>query len=378
MDLRAKIQAIRMQISMPDKVSRAFSDLEKLLRKEFPVLLTSFMTQKASYQKNEQEFLDGVIRMEDHRIEYRKVVKALNHLLDRILEADRKLSIGDLHKGSDLSIVSCDRKEVLKQFSLSFDRKEEEGRRSFFYLISGQRFSQADSLVKRLITTLKEDKISVKYTGFDQILIREIDIGRGDNPKDGYYFFRKAFNKQIRPQVKTLDTFARNIDRHYPAYQGAIYVPFAFRINFQEESWTNVKRLIQWIATEFAVLRNESNRKFVFFLIVHLKETIGRRRNRKIWFSSGRRKPAQKLFLEKLQTLDVPDLGITVLPPLSRVSLADLDDWYRHYEPNEALRVQKLEQLVKSLGGGNQWDMSYVEMELARVVSEFRERKFGI
>ena len=377
MDLRPEIQSIRMQISMPERVEVAFSRLEQILLQHYPELLTSFATHQAAYHKNEFENIEGTIHTQVYRVEYRKVIRAFNHLLDRILAEERRLSGAGIRKGSDLSIVSCDRKDIIKRFSISFDTREEAGVHTIFYLLTGRKFGQADSLVKRLITTLKEDREGVKYPGFDQIVIRDVDLSPGDSLQDARFFFRKAFNRNLRPQVKSLAEFAVNIEQSYPAYRQSVYLPFAFRVNFSENDLNTVEALIQWLVTDFCRADQTARRKFIFFFILNRKGDA-RRRSIWPWFRRQGGKMSFREYQRKILSWQNPEEGIIVLPNLSRVKYEDLDDWYKHYEPNEALRTEKLRQLVRDLGGGSEWNMSQVELELAKIVRAYQERKHGI
>ncbi len=119
------------------------------------------------------------------------------------------------------------------------------------------------------------------------------------------------------------------------------------------------------------------DRVFIFFIIVNL--TDRRRNKRESWFGFGKRRKsfADKL-LPMLEPLESLETGVTVLPPLARVAYEDLDDWYKAYESNEALRVRKLEEIIRNLGGEGPWDMSYVELELEKVVREYQNKRFGL
>ena len=378
MDFKPEIQSIRMQISMPERAEDAFSRLHQLLEQQYPELVGLFTIHQAAYRKNEQENIEGTIRIEDYRVEYRKVIRAVNHLLDRILLEENRLAGATLRKGSDLSVISCNRKEIIKRFSISLDTAEEAGRNMAVYLLMGRKFGQADSLVKRLITTIKEERQAVKYAGFNQIAIRDIDLGSEDRIQDACFFFRKAFNRHLRPQVKSLADFARNIELKYPAYRRADYIPFAFRISFYEANLPLIESFLQWLAGNFCRLDDErERRKFVFFFVLRRKEET---EHTSIWsrIVKKNRRMAFRVYRQKVLSWQNLDDSIVVLPNLARVRYEDLDDWYKHYENNEALRTEKLRELVRNLGGGTEWNMSQVELELEKVVRAYRDRKFGI
>ena len=380
MDIESQINSLRLKFTQNHEREAGLMELQTLINNQFPQLITPFMTVLAAYQKNENENNQGIISGSVYNLTFNQSIQRFNALMDRILEEERRL-YGDNAEGiNELSIFQCDRRNIVKHFDQRFEEKEDWGHHIQFYLIYAQKYAQPESLVKRLISSLKEEKGSVKFGDLDSNAVRHIEIGRGDNNKDGPYFFRKAFNKRIKPQVKLLEQFDSNVDQHYPRFQGAQYLPFAYAINYHPESFSVVKHLINWLLNTFCNLKSPS-RRYVFFLIIDPKEINESPPKRSGWFNRSKKRNItandQKTF-QLLKEFEQGDERMTVLPQLTKIRLEDIEDWYRKYESNEIKRDEKIREIVQNLGGGDSWDMSHVERELDKLVQEILNQKFGI
>ena len=63
---------------------------------------------------------------------------------------------------------------------------------------------------------------------------------------------------------------------------------------------------------------------------------------------------------------------------MTKVQREDLDNWFQFYENNQTIREEKVNQLIKDLGGGTEWHMSDVEKELDKIVREYQNEEMGI
>jgi hypothetical protein len=291
--------------------------------------------------------------------------------------------------GSDLASVSCDRKSIIKRFDLSFERAEESGQAVAPFLLLEQPYGEAESLVKRLITNLEESRKGVKYPGFSQIRIEEVEMDGSESPQDGQTLLRKAFNRHLSAhQIRSLADFAEQIQGKFPLFSNFAYLPFAFKIKIPAASWSGLAEpFLRWMITDFLKVDAASapKRMFICFFIIHLTGMPKAKPSGGGLFGGlfGQNKPAEPAetdLFKKLEALSRPGdpVPVTVLPPLTKVDRQDLDDWYRQFEPNQSLRDKLVDALVLRLPKTEPWNMSEVEAALRHIVEAHRNRARGI
>lgn len=298
----------------------------------------------------------------------------------------KKLAV---HLRSDLASVSCDRKSIINRFDTGFERAEESGQTVVLFLLLEQPYGEVESLVKRLITNLAETRKGVKYAGYENILIETVEMDGTESLQDGQILFRKAFNRHVSAhQVRSLKEFATMLPIQFPLFGNASYIPFAFKLKAPSTAWdVLVAPLMRWAITDFLSAPDPTvpKRMYICFFILELTSTKkGKVSEGGFWGGLfGQNKPLQDPdagLYAQLESLagSYPPLPVTILPRLTKVDRRDLDDWYRQFEDNQALRDKLVDQLVQKLPKSETWNMSDVEAELRKIVEAHRNRERGI
>ncbi len=382
MDIPQIIQNIRQMLRRPDLIPKAFQELEILLHTHFPHRQSLLTPLVAAYRKNEEDYtVARIIDREYYDREFQRILNGVEKLLETLLEEHQRLSGKGIQLGSELAVVSCNRQEILKRFWLNFEEREKENQPLHLYLLAEQKYDQADSLVKRLITDLKEGRQAVRYPGFDQIEIGELDIGDNEDLEESRFFFRRLFNKGLPAQVRSLHEFADLIDAQLPAYRPYHFVPLAFKLNMTQTAWEkNGVATLEWITQSFCRLDTSVGRTFVLFFILNVRKKTARSGLLGGLLGKKKKKPASEQDIHQaLQRFSATCAEPpTVLPPLTLVDREDLLNWYKRYENNQLTREKKVDALIQKLPRGTEWPMSYVEEVLAEIVEEFQNASFGI
>ncbi|MFZ4427989.1 MAG: CHAT domain-containing protein [Saprospiraceae bacterium] len=292
--------------------------------------------------------------------------------------------------GSDMAIVNCNRKEILRQFELGFERAEDSGQSVASFLLLHQPYGESESLVKRLITHLAENRKAVKFPGFDKIDIETVELDGIESRHEAEHFVRKAFNRQLGAnKLRYLNEFIKQMGAgELPPFSNAGYIPLAFNIKFRAAAWpTLVNPLLEWLFADF--LKPDADmppkQMFVcFFILEPLRQNKGGTTGSSSFLEKlmGKTKtgptPDDELYRQMMESLlrSSAQIPVIALPKLTKVYRQDLDDWYRPYEPNEAHRDilvgQLIEKLPKSTEG---WDMSHVEIQLRHIVEAHRNNE---
>ncbi len=302
---------------------------------------------------------------------YQPLLDALDERIRALRQPHKNLQIT-----GELAAHCCDRREILSRFDARRERFTQDGASLQAYLLADQKYGEAESLVRRLITHLKEDTRidTLKYHSFDQITIELVDFHAGENDEDFRFALRKAFNRGLQQQAASLHDFIQNPP---PAFQPFKYLPFAFKIRMQAEIWEKGgESALEWFVQTFCSLPTDSAKKVFLFFIVEISSPEEQPAWKRLFGKSGPTLTAQdavNAFAEH------PDRRrcCTALPPLRLVDKQDLLDWYRDFEDNEILREQKTQALIAQLGGGDKWPMSRVELELKKIVEQANHTKNG-
>ena len=283
---------------------------------------------------------------------------------------------------SEYNKISCDRVQLIKFFWRKFVWKEEEGFTNHFYFMIGQRFGQANSLVKRIITELSWERQGVKYQGFDEIEPISLRISGSETSNDLQLDFRRLFNRflSLRRHVKNVNELVKNIDTHYNHLKKHEFIPVFIELTIPPGSWQeNVANTIEWFTNSFVGKRAEKGPQFISFFIISVLGKPVKKKVRFNWIRRTRNKPiAEDTFRKVLEDFINKIEHATLLPALVKVSKADLNDWYKRFENNEKEREKKVDMLEKRLPGNEPWSMSDVEIELKRIVENNQNKTFNI
>lgn len=300
-------------------------------------------------------------------------------LLDALDEHIRALSSipPGLVITGQLAAHCCDRREILARFDRRRDQLTAADASLQCYLLADQKYGEAESLVRRLITHLKEEMPpnKLKYHSFEHITIEFVEFHARESADDFRFALRKAFNRGLQQQVTTLNEFVQ----HPPAaFAPFAYLPFAFKIRMKAETWERGgETAFAWFVQEFCKLPAQSAKKAFFFFIVELEMAEAPAPAWKRFLGKPTAAPNTQETLETFAQHADRNTYCTALPPLQLVDKRDLLDWYRQFEKNELLREQKTNALIAQLGGGNQWPMSQVEVELKKIVEQANHTKNG-
>ena len=303
---------------------------------------------------------------------YQPLLDALDEHIRALHEAHKNLQVTGL-----LAAHCCDRREILSRFDRRRDQLTAAGAAAQCYLLAYQKYGEAESLVRRLITHLKEElpKNKLKYPGFEKIEIESVEFHTGDNADDFRFALRKAFNRGLQQQVTTLSDFVQHPPAAFAPFE---YLPFAFKILMQAETWEKGgETALAWFVQEFCSLPAQSAKKAFFFFIVELEVAEAPTPVWKRFLGKNTAAPNTQETLEAFAQHADRKTHCTALPALHLVDKRDLDDWYSQFENNELEREQKTNALIAQLGGGNQWPMSQVEVELKKIVEQANNTKNG-
>lgn len=381
--LPARLSEVEQLCTDPDRILHALSRLQAIIDADFPDHKTTFLPLLADYEAHRRDHLiTQTIEREVYMRAYRRCVQGITELVGALRKQEEKVRGEGVQMHSELAVVNCDRKKILRRFLRRFEEKEMQGAAAHYYLMHDQKYGQSESLVRRLITQLRQERPGkVKYSGFRQIVINRVDLQAGDELEDHQFELRKGFGRGLNPQPGSmLDTLAK-VQAHYPQFHGFTYLPFVLRVEMAVDCWQeNGQEALQWWLTEFCKLPQRQAQVPVVFLIVDLKETEAQPVSGwRSWFG-GKKKIEVFDQWEAVQAFhaQLPD-WCTLLPPLMRVKEADLYDWYTAFEENEREREQKVQALVQRLGDSKTgWHMSDVEIELEKIIENQQNAAYSL
>lgn len=384
--LKDVLNDIRELLKDYDCLPHALSRLELLIEDQFPEELPLLTPLWANFNTSRDDYMiSQTIDREAYMLNVGNVVKSLVELLLKLEGTDEQARGPQVQFGSELAVVNCNRKKILLRFQQAFEEKENTCQPGHIYLLNHQQYGQSESLVRRLVTTLKQQYPGVKYNGFHQINIQRIDIEASDSIEDCQFKLRKGFNQGLRPEVRTLSELLGKVHQDYPQFSRAIYLPFVIRLKMPLSCWEAVGQTgLRWFVDEFSHLPLRGKQIPLLFIILDLVQEAP--------------KPASKFSLRSLfqanDTTKVPALDVheeltsatantsvpcTVLPPLMRISKEDLLDWYQMFEDNEREREEKVQEMVNQLGNSpDGWHMSDVELLLKNIVEEHQNAAANI
>lgn len=385
MNTEETIQSIRRLLGNPRTISEAFEHLENLLHVRFEHHAGKAGGLRYKYRLAREKYEQkGTIDHATFILETNQVIDGVNEILLRVKQEEGRLNNKGVLPGSPLSVYCCDRKEIIKRFGRQFEALDERGEPAQVYLLTEQKYGQTESLARRLVTTLKEEKQRVKYRGFDQIQITEVELDSRDDLDMNRREFLKQINRQLDSSATRLSELADSLARHRQ-YQEVQYIPLVFRLRMRQSCWPPTGRpLLQWFIEDFCAVGDDFPKTFVFLLLVDIKVEEPAAEQSSGWFGLFGRKKEQPPAFDPVAA--VRDLAgqLTnsqrhfLLPPLGLVKRDDLLDWYRMYEKNEFLRERKVAELIDKLGAGDAWHMSHVEAQLKEVVREYQQQVAGI
>jgi hypothetical protein len=379
--LPARLTEVEQLCADPDRILHALSRLRAIVEVDFPDHKAAFMPLLADYEANRRDHLiTQTITREVYMRAYRRCVQGITELVGALRKQEEKVRGQGVRMNSELAIVNCDRKKILRRFLRRFEKKEGQGAAAHYYLLHDQKYGQSESLVRRLITQLRQERPGkVKYNGFRQIEIKRVNLSTGEDLEDHQSELCKGFGRGLNPQPSSmLDTLVK-APLHYPKFHGFIYLPFVLRVEMPVECWQeNGQEALRWWLTEFCQLPQRQSQVPVVFLIINLKETE-KPTGWRSWFG-GKQQAAGFDQAEAVKAFhaQLPE-WCTLLPPLMRVKESDLHDWYTDFEENERAREQKVKALVQRLGPSKDgWHMSDVELELKNIIENQQNAAYSL
>lgn len=353
-----------------------------------------------SWDDLDDAYLDAVRRLKQILEGWRGIRISIPGPAALLWEAEPAIPVPLMNPLGDLSAYSCNRKEIIKRFWLNFLRNEEQGSRLQFYLMAGQQYGRAESMVKRLIINLKDDlkkrKKTVKCSpNLRDIVINELSIGEKDSLEDCRDLLRLKFNSNISGEVASLQDFAERIDPHHPAFSPAQYIPFAFKARIRSEPaacWNSVlKPALDWFTREFCHLEENMARRFLFFFIIGMEHKAKPTAPSWSWLGSILKKrqelepPVFSLMEELKAFVDNCPVPIILLPPLKLIQREDLVEWFLpRTDDNERLAEEKAEAIIQLLREKRNapqreaWHMDDVEPILKDIVKNDRLQRLGL
>lgn len=383
---RDQLRSIRALFIDADKLSHAFSRLERLLEEQFPEQMPLLSPLWADFNTNRNAYqISQTIDRATYMLTFRRVVKGLEELLLQLTAAEAKVTGQGVQWGSELAKVNCDRKKILRRFLRTFEENEAAGVPQHTYLLSYQKYGQAVSLARRLVTQLKQQYGKVKYNGFQQIPIHRIDVLSDDDLEGAKFSLRKGFNRGLKPEVRRLAELLQDTKQKYPKLSRYTYWPFVLHVQIPEATWAEVgAAAIQWFVEEFCRCEERQQHIPVCFLILDIQESKkSDKRPTGLRALFGRKKevvsPPLSSFAALERVYSTLPKHVTLLPPLRRVSEMDLHDWYSEYESNERQREAKVKAMVQELGdspGG--WHMTDVEALLGEIIESYQNAAHNI
>lgn len=306
--------------------------------------------------------------------EYEPMLKALDQQIQEL--KSKKTPVQNVELISLSAPHRCDRRNILNAFDFYCSQLTKAGNALQCYFLANQKYGEVESLVKRLITHLKEEHSSqkVKYIGWDEIVTTHITFERGTKEDVFRFSLQKAFNRVLTADVASLAEFASSPP---PAYESFEYLPFAFKIRLVAGTWeSGGESALVWFLKEFCKLSANSPKKVFLFVVLELENET----TQSFMRFFGGSKPAITSFDAINYLAEKFELSsfCRALPALEQVDKNDLLDWYSQFEKNEKMREQKTNELIARLGPGDTWHMSDVEPELKKIVEQAQEQKHGI
>lgn len=381
--LPARLSEVERLCADPDRILHALNRLRGIVEADFPEQKAAFMPLLADYEAHRRDHLiTQTIEREVYMRAYRRCVQGVTELIGELRRQEEKLRGQGVQMHSELAVVNCDRKKIMRRFLRRFEEKEAQGAAAHYYLLHDQKYGQSESLVRRLITQLRQERPGkVKYSGFRQIPINRVELQPGDELEGHQFELRKGFGRGLNPQPSSLQDTLAKAPTHYPKFQGFTYLPFVLRVAMTEGCWQeNGQEALQWWLKEFCKLPQRQAQVPVVFLIVDLKETEAEPESGwRSWFGGKKKSEAFDQW-EAVQAFQAQlSEWCTLLPPLMRVKEADLHDWYTAFEDNEREREQKVQALVQRLGESkNGWHMSDVEIELEKIIENQQNAAYSL
>jgi len=381
--LPARLKEVEQLCTDPDRILHALSRLQGIIDADFPDHKATFMPLLADYEAHRRDhFITQTIEREVYMRAYRRCVQGITELTGQLRQQDEKVRGQGVRMDSELAIVNCDRKKILRRFLRRFEEKEAQGTAAHYYLLHDQKYGQSESLVRRLITQLRQERPGkVKYSGFRQITIQRVDLHLGDELEDHQFELRKGFGRGLRPEPRSLQEMLDKAPAHYPQFHGFTYLPFVLRVEMPVDCWqANGQQALEWWLKVFCQLSGRKAQVPVVFLIVDLEEAETENPSGwRSWFG-GKKKTEAFDQAQAVQAFhaQLPE-WCTLLPPLMRVQEADLHDWYTAFEDNEREREQKVAALVQRLGDSKTgWHMSDVEIELEKIIENQQNAAYNL
>lgn len=376
---KSTLRNIRALLKRQDDIPQAFSRLEDFLEHYCPEEMPLLSALWLNFNTNrENHIIKQTISHDDYTLAMNKIVFSLEELLLKLIKQEEQVDGSGIVFGSELAVVNCDRKKIVRRFLQAFEKKENSRRAGHIYLLHHQRYGQSESLIRRLITNLKQQYPGVKYSGFHQITIKRVEIEPGDTLEDCRFNLRKGFNRGLRPEVGSLAELLEKVHEHYPQFSRSTYVPFVLKIKIPSSQWASCGLPgIQWFVEEFCALPSRKKQIPLFFLVLDLETQAHKSKKSSIFkrFFGDSPEATEQVFdaqQELLQLVKDSSVPCTILPPLMRVREDDLLDWIEVFISNEKEREERVAELVAELGDNPEgWYMSDVERLLKKLVEEF-------
>ncbi|MEZ5044169.1 MAG: hypothetical protein R2828_30025 [Saprospiraceae bacterium] len=381
-DFRSAIAEIRNLLVRQERIPHAFVRLEQLIQPTFEHYMVLLSPLRVDYNTNHTDHvIAGTLERDKYLITLKRIVRGLEELINKLSSEYDRLNGQHFAMGSELAVVSCNRKKIIRQFWQRFEQKAAKGQPIMFYLLGEQKYSQAESLVRRLITNLKEEKPAVKYNGFSQITIPLINFLPGDEVEGCRFELRKTFNRGLRPEVPDLQALMSRIDTDYPQLSRHRFIPWVLKFKMPEHCWDSIgAQTLRWFIEQFCRIEGQFKQCLVFFLIVELEpaktpKTAKPKSWRRLFGGSSSDGAGEAVDLSQ----ELPAIAekypqhTTALPPLSLVEEEDLLDWYRDFEPNERVRELKVAEIISQLPPGNVWFMADVERCLRSIIEQHQK-----
>ncbi len=381
--LPVRLSEVEQLCADPDRILHALSRLQAIIDADFPDHKATFLPLLADYEAHRRDHLiTQTIEREVYMRAQRRCVQGVTELVGALRKQEEKVRGRGVQMHSELAVVNCDRKKILRRFLRRFEEKEAQGAAAHYYLLHDQKYGQSESLVRRLITQLRQERPGkVKYSGFRQITIQRVDLHLGDELEDHQFELRKGFGRGLRPEPRSLQEMLDKAPVHYPQFHGFTYLPFVLRVEMPVDCWqANGQQALEWWLKIFCQLSGRKAQVPVVFLIVDLEEAETENPSGwRSWFGGSKKTEA----FDQAQAVQAFHAQLpewcTLLPPLMRVQEADLHDWYTAFEDNEREREQKVAALVQRLGDSKTgWYMSDVEIELEKIIENQQNAAYNL
>ena len=274
--------------------------------------------------------------------------------------------------------LSCDRREIKVKFNQICDDLREGQDKHHLFFIEGKIKGQAASLVKRLKVDLVELEHKVGPAFNLEELINPVVTVSVDgrlSPEDLIYGMRKDFNRiyGIRPEVHSMAQLAGRIHQ-IKDFQSQDYLIFDIDISFNVSLWDKeVKKVLDWLIDEFSDPGHPAEQQYFLFFVILNQKFANDVKSRGLfsWLSKRQVEPAFDL-RKVLEEYLGQKTNVSLLPPLTKVLLSDLEEWFKQIADTEVDPVEAAQKLSKKLPGKEPWDMHDVEQELRKIIDEYR------